>query len=152
LILKNKILELYTPQAKYKNIDLEVVFNPETAKTPLFRNWLLQITGNLISNAIKFTHPDGRILVLLELTQNSDQRFLKISVADTGIGMDPAILSGINEGNCSSTTGTAGEKGYGFGLNLVAHLVKLLQGTLSVEANADCGTTFTVVVPQPAIS
>jgi signal transduction histidine kinase len=149
-IFKKKLEELYAPQAKYKNIDLKVTVNPHFAEVPFSRDQLLQISGNLISNAIKFTPHNGKITVELDLIRGQERQLLKIVVADTGIGMEGNILNGINQGNCHSTTGTAGEKGFGIGLNVVQHLVKELKGSLSVEANAKCGTTFTVVLPQPA--
>lgn len=150
LVFKSKLDALYTPQAKHKNIGLNVTVNPHFATIPFSRNQLLQITGNLISNAIKFTPHGGQIKVDLDLLLGDERQLLKIVVADTGVGMEGDLLNGINDGNCKSTTGTAGEKGFGIGLNVVQHLVKELKGSLSVEANADCGTTFTVVLPQPA--
>ncbi len=150
LVFKSKLDALYTPQAKHKNIGLHVTVNPHFAAIPFSRNQLLQITGNLISNAIKFTPHGGQIKVDLDLILGDERQLLKIVVADTGVGMEGDLLNGINDGNCKSTAGTAGEKGFGIGLNVVQHLVKELKGSLSVEANAECGTTFTVVLPQPA--
>jgi signal transduction histidine kinase len=150
LVFKNKLNELYAPQAKYKNIDLEMIINPDTATVPFSRNKLLQITGNLISNAIKFTPIAGKITIQLDLVVDKEEQLLKIVVVDTGVGMETSAVNSINQGNCTSTTGTIGEKGFGFGLNLISHLVEELNGSLSVEPNPECGTTFTVVLPQPA--
>jgi signal transduction histidine kinase len=50
-VFKDKLEKLYGPQAKHKNISFHVYTTPLTEKVPFSKNKLLQITGNLISNA-----------------------------------------------------------------------------------------------------
>ncbi|MEO8174334.1 MAG: ATP-binding protein, partial [Sediminibacterium sp.] len=108
------------------------------------KNKLLQIAGNLISNAIKFTPNEGTITISLDLSLEKDKKKLHILVQDSGIGMDKESIDHILNGNSDSTNGTAGEKGYGFGLSLVKHLVDDLKGKLSIESSPGNGSVFEI--------
>ncbi|MFD2147127.1 GAF domain-containing sensor histidine kinase [Mucilaginibacter antarcticus] len=59
-LFKDKLEKLYQPQARTKNINFSVIISPDEAGTPFSKNKLLQIIGNLISNAMKFTPPKVR--------------------------------------------------------------------------------------------
>lgn len=147
-LFKDKLEKLYLPQAKHKNVNLIVVVDSMYAEIPFAKNKLLQITGNLISNAIKFTPEGGKIEVHLSLQISNAEKLLKIVVKDNGVGIESAAVSKIVRGDSGTTPGTMGEKGYGFGLSLVAHLVESLNGKITVESTPGQGTTFEVVLPQ----
>lgn len=144
---KEKLEKLYAPQALNKNIDFSVVTKSKT-QTSFSKNKLLQITGNLISNAIKFTPQSGSVRVDLELNQNGNTDELNIVVADSGVGIDPQIIDNILKGHIHSTAGTSGENGYGFGLALVKHLVEDLNGTIKIESAPGKGAAFNVTLPS----
>jgi signal transduction histidine kinase len=148
ILFKEKLIKLYSPQARYKNNILEVEINADNQNMPFSKNKLLQITGNLISNAIKFTPTGGRITVKLDLIINAERNLLKISVSDNGVGIDSEALNNIIKGNSSSSIGTGGELGFGFGLSLVSHLVESLNGSLNASSVLGKGTTFEVLLPQ----
>ncbi len=144
---REKLEKLYIPQARSKNIDLSIHISPETDSIPFSKNKLLQITGNLISNAIKFTPNGGYVNVGLALTQAEISNVLKIRVKDSGTGLAQEQIDQILSGDSGSTDGTGGEKGYGFGLALVKHLIEGLKGTLKVSSDSN-GATFEVELPQ----
>jgi signal transduction histidine kinase len=147
---KETLEKLYTPQALNKKITYTVSIANEAKNIPFSKNKLLQITGNLISNAIKFTPEEGSVKVELRLIiKNAQQNVLCIMVEDSGVGIDSTTIRKILEGDAKSTEGTTGEKGYGFGLSLVKHLVESLNGTIRIES-AQSGTTFFVELPQAA--
>jgi signal transduction histidine kinase len=149
LLFKDKLEQLYMPQARNKNIAFKVNVSPESASTPFSKNKLLQITGNLISNAMKFTPRDGEITVDLHLAvEDAKQNMLQIKVTDNGVGLDTASMDLILNGNAASTNGTGGEQGYGFGLALVRHLVHNLKGTFNIYSAPGRGATFAVGLPQ----
>jgi len=143
---KEKLEKLYIPQAKTKNIVFLVYTSYKTEHILFPKNKLLQITGNLISNAIKFTPANGTVTVDLDLTENG--QLLKIAVTDSGIGMDQDKIDTILDGDASSTDGTNGEQGYGFGLALVKHLITGMKGTFKITSTPDQGATFEVLLPQ----
>jgi signal transduction histidine kinase len=62
--------------------------------------------------------------------------------------MDQETMAKILHGRASSTDGTSGEIGYGFGLSLVKHLVEGLKGTLNIYSEPGAGATFEVLLPQ----
>ncbi|SDM64610.1 GAF domain-containing protein [Daejeonella rubra] len=145
---KDNLEKLYIPQAKSKDILLEVKIDPKSEGIPFPKNKLLQISGNLISNAIKFTPPDGKVKVELALEVNDKEKILKIIVSDTGEGMSTEKIDTILKGTASTENGTEGEKGYGFGMQLVKHLVESLNGKLSIRSSQGEGTTFEVLLKQ----
>jgi K+-sensing histidine kinase KdpD len=146
-IFRDKLERLYKPQANAKGVNLSIEVDEKADYLNFPRNKLMQITGNLISNAIKFTPANGWVNVLLGITLQGKTTCLSIAVRDNGKGMDAATIENIQSGNVSSTSGTAGEQGYGFGLALVQHLIEKLGGTLSIESAVGSGTSFTVTLP-----
>jgi signal transduction histidine kinase len=146
MIFKEKIERLFSPQAANKKINFKVLTDSKTGDISFSKNKLLQITGNLISNAIKFTPLNGQVTVELSIIITRTKQ-LSIKVSDTGSGMDQDTIHQIMYGEQKSTQGTSGEKGYGFGLMLVKHLIIKLNGSLNIESEPDKGTTFSVLLP-----
>lgn len=110
-----------------------------------------QILLNLMSNAIKFSHPDGSVLVSVKRQGQN----LNISVSDRGIGMAPESLERIGEPFFQAQDGlTRGYEGTGLGLSIVKGLVDLHNGTLRAMSEIGAGTTVTVLLPinGPAIN
>ncbi|HZK78901.1 MAG TPA: hybrid sensor histidine kinase/response regulator, partial [Gemmatimonadaceae bacterium] len=103
------------------------------------RDMLAAVLRNLVSNAVKFTLPSGTITITA--CRRSD--FVEIGVADTGVGVPPDRIADLFKLNKrTSTSGTAGERGSGFGLLLCRDLVERLGGELTVCSVVDHGTTF----------
>ncbi|QCR21581.1 GAF domain-containing sensor histidine kinase [Pontibacter sp. SGAir0037] len=147
LVFKDKLEKLYLPQAKNKEVLFSVQTGQKNGVAPFPKNKLLQITGNLISNAIKFTPAGGQVSVQLELEVEEDAKTLHISVSDTGVGLTQEGLEDILNGNASSTDGTTGERGYGFGLPLVKYLIDIMQGSWHIHSIPGKGTTFEIKLP-----
>lgn len=147
-MFREKLLKLYEPQAKHKHVNFIVNTSILTENVSFSKNKLLQITGNLISNAIKFTPAGGTVTVDLKLAITLEVPTLQITVSDTGVGMDKESIQAIMSGNASSTGGTSGEQGFGFGLALVRHLVDSLEGEMSISSLVGKGTAFEVSLPQ----
>lgn len=146
-VFKCKLEDLYNAQAKNKGINLQIQTNDGNTLSPFPKNKLLQITGNLISNAIKFTPESGTVKVTLSLIQQKQEYLLDLMISDTGAGISEEALQHLKDGGNSSTDGTYGEKGYGFGLALVKHLVHGLGGTMEVQNMAESGACFHVKIP-----
>ncbi|MDQ8193809.1 GAF domain-containing sensor histidine kinase [Coraliomargarita sp. SDUM461004] len=145
-----KLQELYLPQAKVKQVRLEFEVGQENSSIFFSKNRLLQITGNLISNSIKFTPVDGlvRISVSVDVSDEaSASNTLLIRVLDTGTGMSAAKIEAILSGQVDSETGTSGEHGYGFGLSLVMHLIKKAEGSLKIKSELGHGSEVEVRLP-----
>lgn len=147
-IFKDKLEKLYGPQAKHKHIRFRVNTSPLTENIHFSKSKLLQITGNLISNSMKFTPTHGEVTVDLHLLIDQAKPSLHISVKDSGVGISAENIQAIVSGNASSTDGTGGEQGFGFGLALVKHLVESLDGTIAISSEPGSGTTFEINLPQ----
>lgn len=148
MIFKDKLEKLYGPQGKHKNIRFQVQTSPLTENIHFSKNKLLQITGNLISNSMKFTPAGGEVMVDLHLLIDQARPVLQISVRDTGVGISEENIQAILSGNASSTDGTSGEQGFGFGLALVKRLVDSLGGRISITSEPGIGTNFEISLPQ----
>jgi signal transduction histidine kinase len=148
IALKEKLLKLYEPQAVNKKIQFVVNTDANTQAIPFLKNKLLQIVGNLISNSMKFTPAGGTVAVDLSIIISATGHVLQIVVNDTGVGITPEKIAQILEGKGETTTGTSGEKGYGFGLTLVKHLIDNLKGTMEITSELGKETAFKVSLPQ----
>lgn len=147
-IFKEKLEKLYQPQAFNKQIILNVQANIAFDTIQIKKEKLLQIIGNVISNAIKFTPNAGTISVTLDLILETDKKTLVVDVQDTGTGMTEKAIREIIEGTAESSDGTVGEKGYGFGLPCVRKLLAELGGEMSIESILGTGTHFNIRVPN----
>jgi signal transduction histidine kinase len=107
---------------------------------------LVQIIGNLLHNAHKFTNPGG--LVTVSLADNG--RMATIKVSDDGIGIEPEVLPHIFEVFRQAEQGLDRTKGgLGLGLALVKGLVHLHGGSVSVTSGgAGNGATFSINIPM----
>jgi signal transduction histidine kinase len=117
---------------------------------------LHQVVMNLCSNAIQAMSGGGTLRVALEATDHSTERalshgtlmpgrYVRLTVKDSGAGMDEATLSRIFEP--FFTTKEAG-RGTGLGLSLVYAIVTDSGGAIDVKSAPEQGSTFTVYLPQ----
>jgi signal transduction histidine kinase len=100
---------------------------------------------NLLDNAVKFNRPDGEVVVEC-LPVN--QKLIRISVADSGIGIPNDDVKRIFERFYrvdKSRSRPAG--GTGLGLPIVKEVVERMGGTVSVESTLGRGSKFTVLLP-----
>lgn len=109
------------------------------------RDKLEKILVNLLSNAFKFTHDEGRITVSGGLTDDKQQ--LRLTVADNGIGIPAAQLGRLFERFYTSGTSEEGIQGSGIGLALTKELAVLHHGTIDVESEPRQFTRFHLSIP-----
>ncbi|MDX9746889.1 MAG: hybrid sensor histidine kinase/response regulator [Paludibacter sp.] len=139
-------IRLLKPVANAKNISLD--FLADNVYTVFVdTNSLSLIFRNLVSNAIKFTNPGGKIVVSVALDEK-DSSMVRVSVTDNGIGMNEEVVARLfRQGQHFTTYGTNNEKGSGLGLLLVNDFVAYNHGVLSVESKEGEGTTFSFTLP-----
>ncbi|RME41392.1 MAG: hybrid sensor histidine kinase/response regulator [Caldilineae bacterium] len=103
-----------------------------------------QVLNNLISNAVKFSHPHTRIEV--RITASEDQTIL--AVADQGQGIPEEELGKLFQPfQRTSVRSTAGEASTGLGLAIVKKIVEAHRGNIWVESEVGRGSTFYVSLP-----
>jgi signal transduction histidine kinase len=104
------------------------------------------ILRNILSNALKFTPPGGKVTAKTRL----GPRGVEVAICDTGLGMDEARIAAFRAGReLPSSPGTAGERGSGLGLSLCKRFMEDQGGLLEVESRLGAGSTFTLVFPAP---
>jgi len=115
------------------------------------KNMLNIILNNLILNAIKFTPMGGEIKIYAKpyLSESeSDQDFIVISVADTGIGMNAETIEKLFTPNrLVSNPGTDKEPGTGLGLLLTSEMIEKHGGRIMVESSPGKGSVFSFLIP-----
>ncbi|MCC5904939.1 MAG: GAF domain-containing sensor histidine kinase [Balneolaceae bacterium] len=137
--------KLYKPTADLKKINLDFQIKNVARYLLLDPEKFEQILGNLISNAIKFTHEGGYVEIIFELDKNGQ---LLLTVRDNGIGMTNEMLSGLFKMDSSyERPGTTGEKSTGLGLSIIKHFTDLHNGTISVNSKPGSGTEFIIRFP-----
>jgi signal transduction histidine kinase len=109
------------------------------------RDMISAVMRNLISNAVKFTAPGGRIEILASKTKTN----LQVMISDTGIGIPPEKVDEIfhiEKGH--STKGTENEKGTGLGLMLCNDFIKKHDGKIWLESEVGKGSVFYFTIPD----
>lgn len=147
------IKRLYSPQAQNKDLTLSLSNQLDSEiNVPYYLSInLLQIIGNLVSNAIKFTPEKGSIEVNFSGSTAGNQNFLNITVKDNGKSMSSDQVSAFNDGKpMARSMGTNGEKSFGIGLQHVIQIVSEEGGTISVTSGRGNGTQFSMSLPMPA--
>lgn len=141
--LVNNAIENLSEQAADKQVE---VHNRIAAGTVAFADdtEVLSVVQNLLSNALKYSFPQGEVLV--SARQVGD--FQQIDIVDHGQGIDKQnqqLLLG--ETFSSSTPGTSGEQGSGIGLMLVKEFVARNGGNFEIQSSPGQGSTFSFTLP-----
>ncbi len=141
--LLKDILQLLNPISSNKNIQIKSNV-PDNVSVYADFNHFSTILRNLLSNAIKFTPTNGKI----EIKHSIEKKMVKISISDSGVGIDKQNIKKILSTHSFNTTyGTDKEKGSGLGLNICKVLIKKNGGTLGIESQIGEGSTFYFTVP-----
>jgi len=137
--------DLLSLQASQKNISLiNNIFQEQMIFADL--NMVNTIIRNLVSNAIKFTNPGGKIEIS---SKKISQDYIEIVVEDNGIGIkENDLLKLFRIDSQHTTLGTANEKGTGLGLTLCKELAEKNHGHINVESKFGSGTKFILTLAE----
>lgn len=102
------------------------------------------VLRNLVSNAIKFSHPNTSV----SLTGKMAAGFYEIVIKDSGTGISPEKLNEINSKSFYTSPGTNNEQGTGLGLIICQDLVEKCKGSFTISSQMGSGTTITITLPQ----
>ncbi len=143
--LLKKTVEFNQMVANYKNIDIELHLPSNPIWFFYDNNKLEQALNNLISNAIKYSHPGSTVII--EARQNSEKTLT--SITDHGLGIKEEELPFIFQPfHKSSNQPTAGESSTGLGLPITKKIVEEHLGHLEVSSQEGRGSCFTVHMPN----
>ena len=130
--------------AEKKSIRIEEHYAPDLPRVQVDPGKIEQVINNLISNAVKYSHPDTGIQIFAD--RQAD--VVRISVRDQGQGIPATELGGLFEPFVrASVQGTAGEKSTGLGLAIVKNIVEGHGGRIEVRSSVNQGSEFTVTLP-----
>jgi len=138
-----EIIELFSPSAKKKGIELVVDFDD---RFEIFadENMVLSMLRNLVSNAIKYTGFGGKVAISAVVESN----ILTVKVSDTGLGIRKEVQEKIfNPTHFFSTKGTNYEIGSGLGLLICKEFATIHQGSITLESEPGKGSVFSLILP-----
>ena len=138
-------VETVRPTAQTKGVRLQTVLDPSAGPIRGDPNRLQQILWNLLTNAVKFTPRNGRVMITLSRINSH----LELQVEDNGEGIDPPFLPHVFDRfrQADASTGR-GHGGLGLGLSIVKQLVELHGGTIVAHsAGRGSGSSFRIALP-----
>jgi signal transduction histidine kinase len=141
-VLLGEALELFAPVAAEREVGLAMRPAHGIPAVRADRTRVLQVLGNLIGNAVKFTRAGGRI----ELRAEPEGPFVRISVADSGSGIPAESLPHVFDRFWKVREGN--RHGAGLGLAIARGIVEAHGGEIRVESTLGEGTTFSFTLPQ----
>jgi PAS domain S-box-containing protein len=142
LPLLTEIRDRYCEEAAEKHIRVEIDAFADLSYVQGDRRAVRSILDNLMSNALRYTPPEGEILLAAEEIKS----FVQFTVRDTGRGIEADRL-----GKLFDRFNAGSDKGTGLGLALARRLVESLGGQIAVESRLGHGTTFRFTLPVAAV-
>ena len=138
-------IETLRPTAQAKGITLQASIPSLSVQVRSDPDRMQQIMWNLLSNAIRFTPPNGKVEVGLKQVGSN----VEIVVQDTGIGIDPEFLPYVfDRFKQADSSITRKYGGLGLGLAIARSLVELHGGEITAESSGEgMGTTFVIKLP-----
>ena len=145
IILTNMSIFKETADKKEISVNFTQIGN---SKAYIDKDLIDIVIRNLLSNAMKYSDRGGRISILLKDKSLTGEGIV-LKICDNGIGI-PATKQKylFTSTEIESSPGTENEKGTGFGLKLCYELVKINNGTISVESTEGEGTCFSITLPE----
>jgi signal transduction histidine kinase len=134
-----EILESFKPQADAAHLTLESDLAADLAQVEVDPARIRSVIGNLLSNAIRHTPPEGSIKVAV--SRSGDKAV--VTVADTGEGIAPELLPNVFERFVKG----AESNGSGLGLAIAHDIAEAHGGTLEVESEAGSGARLKLSLP-----
>jgi PAS domain S-box-containing protein len=140
-------------QAQRHHVSVQWQSTPLPGLVMGVRRHVGQIVTNLISNAIKYNRPGGWVRVASQADTLAGRPAWRVSVSDSGHGLDAAQLQRLFEPFERLGAELHGIEGTGIGLTIVRQLVERMQGRIEVHSRVGEGTRFDVWLPaaDPAL-
>ncbi len=147
------LVNLSQPMIKEKNIEFNFRIS-RMDREYLYADQLRlnQIYINILSNAIKYTEPGGRVSVDMREEESQKPGCVRLTyvVSDTGIGMSPEFMANMYQPFSRQTDSRVNSiQGTGLGLAITKQMVDLMGGTIDCRSEQGKGTTFTVILDLP---
>jgi two-component system sensor histidine kinase/response regulator len=142
----DRLMEFMSPAAREAGVSLEwtAASLPDQARVRGDGESLEQVFSNILSNAIKFNRPQGKVGVRIA----SDPGWVIVEIRDTGVGIAPEHLARIFDQFFQVAPREKGvRKGSGLGLAIAKKIVEAHRGRIDVQSEPGVGTIFTIRLP-----
>jgi PAS domain S-box-containing protein len=143
----NNTIRMLKPQAEMKHIKITtcVAFN---TTIHVDENMIQTVVRNMLSNAIKYTKKNGKIIISNKKIEENGVKYLQICIQDNGIGISEENINKLFKlGEKFKSTGTFGEKGSSLGLIICKEFIEKHNGRIWVESELGKGSNFYFTVP-----
>jgi two-component system NtrC family sensor kinase len=137
----NTSLKLVRDQSMFHGIEIEILLADNLPEVKGDRSRLEEVFLNLFINAADAMKGGGKLTIVTELSKNNS---IRISISDTGKGIDKELISHIFEP--FFTTKEPGQ-GTGLGLSIAYGIIQKHNGTIDAECKPGKGTTFIICLP-----
>lgn len=142
--LIHTVIDSMSLQLQKSNVNIDLDLAAEHAIVLGDELHLSNVIFNLIDNSIKYSNTD----TLIRIKTRSEDKRIKLTLSDNGIGMGKEQLSKIFDQFYRIPTGNIHDvKGFGLGLSYVQDIIKRLGGTIKVKSEANKGTEFEITLP-----
>jgi signal transduction histidine kinase len=148
--LMRECAELVSLEVQQRGLQLELSLPDEDLQVLAEPRRLRQVVLNLLSNAMKYNIPEGRIALRAETTPT----LVRLLVEDTGLGIDPAQQGQVFEPFQRLGRENSMIQGTGIGLSLCLEFARLMNGQMGLHSEPGVGSRFWIelprLVPHPA--
>ena len=146
-----EVIQLFSPQAKEKGLELTLDYAPDSPRHLLAdTKYIRQILLNLVGNAVKFTQQGSVRVKITSQKQTESEAEITIAVQDTGIGITPEaqekLFEPFTQGDSSITRKYSGT---GIGLAICKQLIERMESQIQVDSTPESGSTFSFTLSLP---
>ena len=146
-LLKNRVAS-FDSLAEQNKILVKFESKLESLLLDIDREKIEEVIDNILSNAFKFTPPNGKITLTLEEDKSEFTNYAVIKISDTGIGIAEDKLANIFDRFFQAdSSSTKQYEGTGLGLAIVKEIVELHGGSITVTSKINTGTSFLIFLP-----
>lgn len=143
--LVTECVQQVQPQAVERQIDVGISLNALTVRAD--RGKVKQVLLNLLTNAVKYNRPFGRIHISLVPIEEADTHYGQVSVTDTGYGISKENQRNMFQKFYRVPDTAQTTQGTGLGLAIARHIIEAHGGAIWLESEVDKGSTFYFTLP-----
>jgi signal transduction histidine kinase len=143
-------IAVVAPQANEKGVEFDLAAQSYTVRAD--RGKVKQVLLNLLTNAIKYNRPEGRIRIGLRQVPTSSTNqtaCVEVSVADTGFGISTENQKNMFQKFYRVADTSGYTQGTGLGLAIAKHIIEAHEGRIWMESVPNEGSTFFFTLPTP---
>jgi signal transduction histidine kinase len=132
-----------------KNLDIDIELHQDLPLVRADQKMLSQVVANLMTNAMHYTPPGGRVVIRTGMEHEGDSDWVNLSVTDTGLGIplneQDQVFQRFFRGSASTRMGNPGT---GLGLSICREIIQRHNGQIKVKSEEGQGSSFSIWLPR----